>query len=507
MHSRRTSTYLISAAIAFISVMLMAMNEKGHSHKRPNILMIMSDNQSWNHVGIYGDRIVKTPHFDQIATEGIRFTHAFCASPSCTPARAALLTGQDIWRLKEGANLWGTLPAQFKGYPDWLEESGYQVGYAGKGWGPGNFEAAGRVRNPAGNHYPDFKQFLADFKKSDKQSWSYWFSSKDPHRPYGTGTGMEAGIDPSDITVPSYLPDSPEVRGDIADYYAAIQRFDQQIGTLISELKAAGEYENTLIVICSDNGWQMPRGLGNLYDAGTRVPLIISWPGKIKAGRINDDLVSLNDLAPTFLEIAGIEKPRQMTAKSLLPVLQAAHNGIADAGRKYVVMGRERHAFVRSQGLGYPARAIRTRDYLYIVNHFPDRWPAGDPPLYGDVDAHMLHYPSPTKLYMLKNKDQADTQPLFDIAFSKRPAEELYHLKDDPDMLHNLSAQTAYQDIRKNLQQQLREYLIRTADPRATSRPADWDTYPYYQERDFKPKPSRESIELLNLKEEYNYLE
>ena len=123
---------------------------------RPNFLIIMSDNQSWNHLGAYGDPVVRTPHIDEVAQSGVRFTHAFCSSPSCTPARAALLTGQEIYRLGEGANLWGTLPLEFKTYPDLLEEAGYRVGYEGKGWGPGNAEASGRKRNPGGDLYKSF---------------------------------------------------------------------------------------------------------------------------------------------------------------------------------------------------------------------------------------------------------------------------------------------------------------------------------------------------------------
>jgi len=506
MYFRKIITFFLLIIFIASSAMLIAFTNSELSDNRPNILMIMSDNQSWNHAGIYGDKVVKTPHFDQIATGGMRFTHVFCASPSCTPARAALLTGQDIWRLKEGANLWGTLPKEFKGYPDLLEENGYQIGYEGKGWGPGNYLAAERSRNPAGNLYPDFRQFLQAFKKSDRKSWSYWFSSKEPHRPYGEGKGLETGIDSSTIKVPSYLPDTPEVKGDIADYYASIQRFDQQIGQLIKELKEAGEFENTVIVVCSDNGWQMPRGLGNLYDAGTRVPLIISWPGKIKPGIVNDDIVSLNDLAPTFLEMAGIPTPDQMTAHNLLPILHSNKNGISGYGRKFAIMARERHAYVRQHGLGYPGRAIRNRDYLYIVNYTPDRWPAGDPPLYGDVDAHMLHYASPTKFYLLKNKDQKEIRSLFDLAFGKRPKEELYNLKEDPDMLHNVAGDSRFQAIKDTLQKQLTAYQTKTGDPRVTNQDVFWDTFPYYQERDFKPKPSKEARDLLNLKEEYNYL-
>ena len=175
-----------------------------------------------------------------------------------------------------------------------------------------------------------------------------------------------------------------------------------------------GQYENTIIIICSDNGWQMPRGLANLYDFGLKIPLIISWPGQFKGGREGCDFVSLNDFAPTFLELVGIDAPAEMNAKSFVDILYSEENGRIDASRNFVVAGRERHAFVRQGGTGYPGRAIRTDDYLYVKNYESDRWPAGDPPLFGDVDAHMLHYPAPTKIYMLANRDDAAVKPLFD---------------------------------------------------------------------------------------------
>jgi N-sulfoglucosamine sulfohydrolase len=509
MPQGRKAVILISFIIVSgLGLLLLPVMSFTRQQKRTNILLIMSDNHSRNHVGAYGDKVVKTPNIDKLASQGIRFTHAFCASPSCTPARAALLTGQEIWRLKDGANLWGTLPAEFKVYPDLLEENGYQTGYEGKGWGPGNYQAAGRKRNPGGDLYKSFESFLSANKASGGKPWTYWFSSKDPHRPYEVGSGKRAGIDPDRIKVPPYLPDHAEVRGDIADYYAAIQHFDGQVGELIRQLKAASEYENTLIVVCSDNGWQIPRGQANLYDFGTRVPLIIAWPERIKTPGIVDELVSLNDLAPTFLQIAGLEIPRDMTAKSIVPLLERGKtkDSKLTLHDDFIVMARERHAFVRQNGLGYPARAIRTRRYLFIRNYEPDRWPAGDPPLYGDLDAHMLHYPAPTKFFMLKNKDEKTVKPLFDLGFARRPVYELYDLHKDPDQLKNVAGKPGYQTIQNELSQKMEEYLTNTKDPRALHTAIIWDTAPYYNDRDKKPRPGKEAIERLNLKEEYDYL-
>src|SRR5690606_2666877 len=231
-----TITRIKCCCLLAIAFCLSCTSEK--EQDRPNILLLMSDNQSWNHVGVYGDSVVKTPNMDKIAAEGVRFTHAFCNSPSCTPARAAVLTGQDIWRIEEGANLWGTLPTKFEVFPELLEKAGYRVGYDGKGWGPGSYEANGRTRNPGGDQYRNFADFIKNAKKGEP--WSYWFNSLHPHRPYEVGSGQKAGIDIHKNNVQAYLPDTEDVRIDIADYYAAIQTFDTEVGEIMQQLEESG---------------------------------------------------------------------------------------------------------------------------------------------------------------------------------------------------------------------------------------------------------------------------
>jgi len=480
-------------------------SEKKIEQNSPNILILMSDNHTWNHLGCYGDPVIKTPTIDQLSESGIRFTNAYCSAPSCTPARASMLTGQDIWRLEEGANLWGTLPAKFKVYTDMLEEAGYLVGYEGKGWGPGDYEAGGRTRNPAGLRFNSFEEFYNEKEKG--QPFCYWYSSRDPHRPYKTGGWEKSGIDPGDIVVPPYLPDNEDVRKDIGDYYAEIQNFDRDVASYIQLVKEMGQLENTLVIVCSDNGWQMPRGLANLYDFGTRIPLIISMPERYKGGRVIDDFISLNDFAPTFLELAGLPIPDYMTARSFANILESEKEGIIDKKRDFIVAARERHAFVRKGGTGYGARSIRTKDFLYIRNYEPDSWPAGEPPLYGDVDAHMLHYPSPTKMHILKNKDKEGVKDLFRLAFEKRPAEEFYDLTKDPFQMNNISDVAEYSEVRKMLSDKLTEYLIENGDPRELGGEMKWLGAPYYAQKDFTPRPSEEARRALNLKEEYSYID
>jgi arylsulfatase A-like enzyme len=157
--------------------------------KRPNIVLVIADDWSFPHAGAYGDRTVSTPNFDRVAREGALFTHAFTAAPSCTPSRAALLTGQAPHRLEEGGNLHGFLPKSYPVYPDLLEESGYVVGFTGKGWGPGRFEPGGRSRNPAGPVFKSFDEFLQ--QRTADRPFCYLFGSTDPHRPYDPGSGAQ----------------------------------------------------------------------------------------------------------------------------------------------------------------------------------------------------------------------------------------------------------------------------------------------------------------------------
>ena len=157
------------------------------SDRPPNILFAISDDQSWLHTSAAGDPVVRTPAFDRVARAGVRFTHAFSCAPTCTASRGAILTGQDIWRLEEGGNLWSTLPRKFEVYPDMLERAGYQVGFTGKGWGPGDFKAGGRTRNPAGNPFKSFREFHAG--RDRNKPFCYWFGSFRPHRPYPKDSG------------------------------------------------------------------------------------------------------------------------------------------------------------------------------------------------------------------------------------------------------------------------------------------------------------------------------
>lgn len=442
------------------------------AEERPNILFCIADDWGFPHASIYGDKVVKTPTFDRIAREGALFTRSYCAAPTCTASRGGILTGQAIHRLEGGANLWSALPSKFKAYPDLLEAKGYAVGLKGKGWSPGNFKAGGWSRNPAGPTVPNFEQFLKNTPKG--KPFCFWFGSVDPHRTYEQGSGVRSGMKLDDVVVPPYLPDTPEVRSDILDYYFEVQRFDREVGEHLKLLEAAGQLDNTLVVMTSDNGWPFPRGKANLYDYGVHMPLAIRFPAKIKPGTVVEDFVSHTDFAPTFLELAGLEPLREMTGQSLLSILAGTRKSNA------AFTERERHANVRQGDLSYPARAIHTKDFLYIRNFRPDRWPAGDPQKYFSVGAFGDIDGGPTKAQLLDHRDEPAFAKSFALACAKRPAEELYDLAKDPYQLTNVADQSQYAEAKAQLRARLDKHLTDTADPRLLHDDDRFDRYEYY---------------------------
>ncbi|MBI5282195.1 MAG: sulfatase [Candidatus Solibacter usitatus] len=465
---------------------------------RPNILFAIADDMSWAHAGAYGDRLARTPVFDRVAGEGVLFRNSFCASPSCTPSRSAVLTGRHMWQVEEAGVLYGTIPAKYPLFTHLLEDSGFHAGYSGKGWGPGDWKAGGLARNPTGREYNgrthgggvpegiDKRDYAANFQDFLKQRpggapFCFWFGSTEPHRAYGRGLGLRAGKRLEDVAAPPFLPDSAEMRSDLLDYANEIEWFDTQLGRMLDVLKASGELENTLVVVTSDNGLPFPRAKTTLYDWGVRMPLAVRWGARVQAGRVVDDMVSHVDFAPTFLDAAGISPPQAMTGRSLLPVLEAAASGTIDPRRDRVFTGIERHTMCRPDGAGYPSRAIRTPGHLYIRNFAPGRWPTGGPDFvssnktfHGDVDG------GPAKDFMLAPENQRRYSREFQLCFGKRPAEELYDVAADPGQTHNLAESAAHRDTMAALRSQLETYLRQTGDPRIDGRDP-WQGYVYRQ--------------------------
>ncbi len=455
--------------------------------QRPNILLVITDDQSFAHAGAYGSTMVATPAFDRMAAEGVLFTNAFVSAPSCCPARGSVLSGQQFYRLREASmnhTVWPTQEVPL--YTDLLEQTGYRVGYTGKGWGPGNWQVSGRNVSPTGAQYNQIKltppgtevsdiDYAANFDafldgNTDESPFCFWAGVIEPHRAFNPGIGVKNGKQLSAMEVPSFLPDTPDVRGDLADYAFEIEWFDQQLARMVESLEKRRLLNDTLIIITSDNGMAFPRAKGNLYDYGARIPLVMRWGRRAGGGRRVDDLVSHCDLAPTILEATGLRVPGEMTGTSLMLHIDSRQSGQIDPLRDAVVYGIERHLpGSRPDGAGYPSRAIRTAEYLYIRNYTPDRNPVGDHPGiswpdddpvngYGDTDGGR----SKSAIFGRRTEDPIR----FEAAFGLRPAEELYQISDDPYQMKNLAGDIAFDAVRQSLGQRLATYLRDTRDPR-----------------------------------------
>jgi len=468
------------------------------AESRPNILFAISDDQTWAHTSAEGSAFVRTPAFDRVAREGVRFTHSFCASPSCTPSRSAVLTGRHIWQIGEGGVLYGTMPREYPPFTHALADAGYFTGFTGKGWGPGEWEPGGLARHPVGREYNarlmtpkpheaiDPRDYAANFDAFLKDRpagapFFFWFGATEPHRVYEKGSGVRAGKRTADVNVPAYWPDTEEVRSDLLDYALEIEWFDAHLARMLARLEAMGELDRTLVVVTSDNGMPFPRAKVSLYDPGVRMPLAIRWPARVPAGRVVDDFVHHIDFAPTFLEAAGLGVSRLIEGRSLLAVLTSSQSGRVDPLRDRTYTGMERHTWCRPDGACYPMRALRTGDFLYIRNFAPDRWPTGGPDFvssnktfHGDVDG------APIKDFMENPANQRRFPREFALCYGKRPLEELYDVRRDPDQIHNLAGNPAFAATRTKLWSELRTYLEKTGDPRMRVEDP-WQAYAYRQ--------------------------
>ncbi|MCC6392756.1 MAG: sulfatase [Bryobacterales bacterium] len=482
--------------ITSMGVALAGCSRRGES--RPNILFVLADDMSYPHAGAYGDKAVKTPAFDRVAREGVLFTNSYCASPSCTPSRSAILTGRQIWQVGEAGVLYGTIPPRLALFPHLLEDSGYFTGYTGKGWGPGDWRAAGLTRNPTGREYNErlhaapvregidprdyaanFEQFLKE--RPQGKPFFFWLGSTEPHRIYARGAGLKAGKKLDEVTVPAFLPDTKEVRSDLLDYYMEVEWFDEQLGRALDILKS-NELDRTMIVVTSDNGMPFPRAKANLYDCGTRMPLAIRWRDRIAGGRRIEDFVSHIDFAPTFLEAAGMAVPEGTAGGSLLRRLEGNE---PDRQRDHVYTAMERHTWCRPDGETYPMRGLRTDSYLYIRNFAPERWPTGGPDFvssnktfHGDVDG------SPTKDFMADTSNEKKYAREYELCFGKRPPEELYDVAADPYEVRNLAEDAEQAATLARLRGTMEAYLRKTGDPLIDGNDP-WQAYAYRQTTGF----------------------
>ena len=417
-------------------------NQSTLSAARPNILVLIADDAGWKDFGCYGHPTIRTPNIDQLAKNGLLCRNAFLTTSSCSPSRTSILSGQYAHTIGT-EDMHVPLPGGVRFIPSYLREAGYFSGNMFKQhYGPNGEQQFDWYSKKL----DDFENFLN--KVADKPFFC-WVGFNDPHRPYDTKDYTNP-FPPEKVIVPPYLVDDPSTRQDLADYYSEIERMDGEIGQMIASLKAKGKLDNTLIIFLSDNGAPFPRAKGTLYDAGVGTPLIFSWPKGIPKGKEYEPLVSSIDLAPTILQLAGIQKPAGMPGVALQPIFMNQKKAVCD----YTFSERNWH------GIDEHIRSVRTDRYKLIVNGAYENLPFGSP---SDIAE------SPAWLSLYEQQQLGKLTAVQKLLFQySRARIELYDLKNDPDELKNIANRPAQQARVKELSAALDTWSKSTKDVKPT---------------------------------------
>ncbi len=454
-----------------IAAAMLGLTASSQAAERPNILLILSDDQSVPHLGCYGNPDVRTPNLDRFAAEGMRFNRMFTASPQCVPSRAAMLTGRSAVAARM-TRFNAPLPRGVVTLPELLrEKAGYFTGICRRSFhldGPGKMGPAteavyqqndlrtfdGRVdfldrNSPRAQTKAKVNEFFD--KLPAGRPWFLWVSFNDPHHPWDEDAVADPP-DPAKLKLPPELPDLPGVRGDLSRYYGEVMRMDEEFQWVLDSVKERGFAENTLVVFAGDNGYAFPHGKGSLHDPGLNVPLLIRWPGRIKPGSVTDGLISGEDITPTCLDAAGIAAPREMSGRSFVRLLR----GEPHEGRKHVFAERGVHGSAtfneKTTANGYDlSRCVRSARYKLIYNCTP--WMR-----YAPVDSAR----DPGWQQIVAAHEAGKLSPEHERAYftDPRPIYELYDLERDPGELHNLAGTSELAQVERELRHALIEKMI-----------------------------------------------
>ncbi|MCA9009785.1 MAG: sulfatase, partial [Planctomycetaceae bacterium] len=437
--------------------------------QKPHILFLLSDDHSYPFLSIYGDTNVNTPALDQLGAEGMRFHRFFTGAPQCVPSRAALMTGRSPVAARM-TRFTSPLPRDEITLPEFLrEKGGYYTGICGRNF---HLDSSPKVSGTPGRVFQEHglktfgdrvdslntcadKDVATEFaafldKRPAEKPFFMWANFSDPHHAWNAPA--EFRPDPAALKLPAHWPDGPGMREQVADYCAEVNRVDRTISGLLDELRKRNLMDSTLIVFCGDNGAALPHGKGSLYDPGSNVPMVIRWPGNVKAGSESDALLSGEDLAPTLLAAAGIESGPKMSGVSFLPLLK----GVDYTPRKYVFVERGPHGSVPvtvdMTNAGYDlGRAVRSDRYKFIYNCTP--WiPYSPVDSYGGAAWKEMQAANAAGTLAPELRATYFTTP--------RPVYELYDLKNDPSELRNLSGKADLAGVEAELRDALTERMI-----------------------------------------------
>ncbi|QDU94923.1 sulfatase family protein [Lignipirellula cremea] len=396
------------------------------AEERPNFIIMIADDVSWDDLGAYGHPHIRTPNLDQMAADGVRYDLAFLTCSSCSPSRCSIMTGRYPHSTGAG-ELHQPLPADQVMFPALLKQAGYYTAAAGK-WHLGEpaRKAFDRIEDGRPSGCEKWVEVLHE-RPRDKPFF-LWLAAYDAHRGYSKGT-LKVPHTNEDAVVPPYLPDAPETRGDLAMYYDEISRLDSYAGKVLAELDEQKAAENTLVLFLADNGRPFPRCKTTVYDSGVRTPFIVRWPVVVPRGSVCRELVSSIDIAPTFCELAGLRPAPTFQGQSFVPQLPTPDVAIRD----HIVAEHNWHDYEAYE------RGLRDQRYLYIRNWRPEL--PGTPP----ADAVR----SPTYAVMQKMRDAGGslTPDQRSCFLTPRPEEELYDTIEDPHCLRNLADAPGSQEV------------------------------------------------------------
>lgn len=453
---------------------------------RPNIILIIGDDISWDDFGCYGNSTARTPNVDRLAARGIRFTNAFLTASSCSPSRSSIVTGRYPHNNGAASELHRPIAWNIPRFPALLRTQGYYTLLSGKNHmsqekppagekaQPEPFEVVDNGQSPK-NHggHSNWVKHLQERPRD--RPFFFWFASLDAHRAWDGDkdwdeTAYGPKHDPKKMRVPPFLVDDGPTRSDLASYANEVTRLDHYIGRVIAELERQDILNDTLIFVLADNGRPFPRAKTRVHDSGMKTALVAHWPAGIKRPAICRSLVSSIDLAPTILEVSRVEIPATIQGRSL----RAVFTDPAARVRRFAFSEHNWHDYAAN------ARAVRDGEYLYITNLRPEQ------PWQGPADS--VRSPSHASLQAARDQ-RALSLPQQDVFLAPRPAEELYRVTEDPDQLKNLVPDPAHAAALRRL----REVMAQWRDETADSAPTDPSIDGFHRETGERLFPNRDT--------------
>ncbi|MFT5495622.1 MAG: N-sulfoglucosamine sulfohydrolase [Kiritimatiellia bacterium] len=414
------------------------------SAKNPNLLFIIADDCTHNDIGCYGGQAL-TPHMDQLATEGMRFTQCFQAAPMCSPTRHTIYTG--LYPVKSGAYPNHTFAKEgTKSVVHYLKPLGYRVALSGKTHiGPKEvfpFEFSSAGNNP---DMAKIDTLMSECKEAD-QPWCLFACSNEPHSPWDKGDPTQ--YDAATVKLPPYFVDTPETRADFVKYLAEITYYDGQVGQLLALLKQHGIAEETLVIVTSEQGSGFAFAKWTCYDMGLQSACIARWPGTIKAGQTSDALIEFIDVLPTFVEAAGGTPDPVLEGKSLLPVFR----GETDHHKDHVYGIMTTRGIINGSDT-YGIRSVRSDRFKLIVNLTPD------------IKFTNACSKSKTFQSWVRKAEAGDADAADKVRrYHHRPAVELYDVKKDWYEWKNLADHPEYAEVKAELQAKLDAWMKQQGD-------------------------------------------